>query len=293
MYRSGGCDALKGGGRLNVTLLSVTGANAAPVSLSLAVAALVYVGTALLGLGAGVIVNMLADRIEGDEESPWRAGVCRTCGANLPVARLIPVLALQATRRRCISCGKVASLRAPLLGIGLAVVFPLLAARVLDPSNATRISPWLILALDLAGCCFLAVVFAVDLEHRLIFDVSIYPPIVLLVAAALLFDRKALAAMLFGVIICGGLFLLLYGLGFLLYRQEALGLGDVKLAVLIGVLVGWPAIGTAIGLTALFGAAIGVLLLGMGTASRRTFIPFGIFMVVGALLALLLAAPYW
>lgn len=276
-----------------MTLLSVTGANAAPVSLNLAAAALVYVGAMLLGLGAGVIVNMLADRIEGDEEPPWRAGMCRTCGANLPAARLIPVLALQATRRRCVSCGKVASLRAPLLGIGLAVVFPLLAARVLDPSNATRISPWLILALDLAGCCFLAFVFAVDLEHRLIYDISIYPPIVLLLAAALLFDRKALAAMLFGVIICGGLFLLLYGLGFLLYRQEALGLGDVKLAVLIGVLVGWPAIGTAIGLTALFGAAIGMLLLGVGTASRRTYIPFGVFMVVGALLALLLAAPYW
>ncbi len=293
MYQTAGCDVRKGGGRLNVTLLSVNGAYAAPVSLTLAMAALVYVGATLFGLGAGVIINILADRVAGDEEPPWRARVCRTCGADLPTSRLTPVLALQPTRRRCGSCGKVASLRAPLLGIGLAVAFPLLAARVLDPSNATHISPWLILALDLAGCCFLAFVFAVDLEHRLIFDISIYPPIGLLLAAALIFDHKALAAMLFGVIIFGGLFLLLYGLGFLLYRQEALGLGDVKLAVLLGVLVGWPAVGTAIGLTALFGAAIGILLLGAGTASRRTFIPFGIFMVTGALLALLLVAPYW
>ena len=276
-----------------MTLLAANGANAAPVSLSPAIAALVYVAAVLLGLGAGVIINVLADRINGDEEPPWRAGICQTCGAALPTSRLTPVLALHTARRRCVSCGKPASLRAPLLGIGLAVIFPLLAARVLDPANAMRISPWLILALDLASCCFLAFIFAVDLEHRLIFDISLYPPIVLLLAAALIFDRKSLAAMLFGVIICGGLFVLLYGLGFLIYRQEALGLGDVKLAVLIGILVGWPAIGTAIGLAALFGAAISVLLLGVGTASRRTFIPFGIFMVVGAVLALLLAPPYW
>lgn len=284
---------LENGGRLNVTVLLANGANVSSVSLSPVLAALIYVAAPLVGLGAGVIVNLLADRIEGDEDPPWCAGSCQACGVTLPASRFMPVLAMRATRRRCIACGTVASLRAPLLGMALAVIFPLLAARVLDPANITRISPWLILALDLIGCCFLAFVFAVDLDHRLIFDLSIYPPIVVLLATALIFDRKALAAMLFGVIICGGLFLVLYGLGFLLYRQEALGFGDVKLAVLIGVLVGWPAIGTAIGLAALFGAAISVLLLGLGTASRRTFIPFGIFMALGAVLALLLAPPYW
>lgn len=276
-----------------MTLLLADGASASPVSLNPWLAALVFAALAALGLGAGVVVNMLADRLAGDEEPPWRAEMCQTCGEALPMSRLMPILALQATRRRCAACGKVASLRAPLLGIALAVIFPLLAERVLDPANSTRISPWLILVLDLIVCCFLAFIFAVDLEHRLIFDISIYPPIALLLAVALIFDRKALAAMLFGVIICGGLFLLLYGLGFLLYQQEALGFGDVKLAVLIGMLVGWPAIGTAIGLAALFGAAISVLLLGAGTASRRTFIPFGIFMALGAVLALLLAPPYW
>lgn len=276
-----------------MTLLLANGAHVSPVSLSPVVTALVTVMAAVVGLGVGVVVNVLADRVIDAEEPPWCAGLCPTCGAALPASRLVPVLALQTKRRRCAACGKAASLRAPLLGIMLAVIFPLLAVRVLDPANATRVSSWLVLALDLIGCCFLAFVFVVDLEHRLIFDISIYPSIVLLLAAALIFDHKALAAMLFGVIICGGLFLLLYGLGFLLYRQEALGLGDVKLAVLIGLLVGWPAIGTAIGLAALFGAAISVLLLGMGIASRRTFIPFGIFMVLGAVLALLLAPPYW
>lgn len=276
-----------------MTLLLTNGVDVAQVLLSPMLAAFIYVALAALGLGAGAVVNVLADRIEGDEDPSWRAGMCQKCGAALPTSRIVPVLALQATRRRCVACGKVASLRAPVLGVALAVIFPLLAARVLDPANSTRISPWLILALDLIVCCFLAFIFAVDLEHRLIFDVSIYPPIALLLAVALIFDRKALAAMLFGVIICGGLFLALYGLGFLLYRQEALGFGDVKLAVLIGMLVGWPAIGTAIGLAALFGAAISVLLIGAGAASRRTFIPFGIFMVLGAVLALLLAPPYW
>jgi leader peptidase (prepilin peptidase)/N-methyltransferase len=139
----------------------------------------------------------------------------------------------------------------------------------------------------------LAFVFAVDLEHHLILDVALYPAALLLLLVALLFDHKAFAGMLFGVVLCGGLFLLFYGLGYLLYRQEALGFGDVKLAAFIGLLVGWPAVIQTLVLAALFGAAVGVLLLGLGSATRRTYIPYGVFLAVGGVLALLLAPPFW
>jgi leader peptidase (prepilin peptidase)/N-methyltransferase len=95
------------------------------------------------------------------------------------------------------------------------------------------------------------------------------------------------------VLIWGGLFALLYGLGWLIYRQEALGFGDVKLALLLGLLLGYPAAINALVFAALIGAAVSVLLLGLGTATRRTFIPFGMFMVAGAVLALVQSPPYW
>jgi leader peptidase (prepilin peptidase) / N-methyltransferase len=253
----------------------------------------IYLAVTLLGLVCGVAVNALADQVAGDEEPPWRASICHKCGKPLLAVRRMPFLSLSRSRRACASCGQPASLRRPALEIALAIMFPLLLAHLWEPASAVRLSPWALFAIDTAGCAVLAFVFAVDLEHHLILDVALYPAALLLLLVALFFDHKAFAGMLFGVVLCGGLFLLFYGLGYLLYRQEALGFGDVKLAALIGLLVGWPAVIQTLVFAALFGAAISVLLLGLGSATRRTYIPYGVFLAVGAVLALLLAAPFW
>jgi prepilin signal peptidase PulO-like enzyme (type II secretory pathway) len=211
----------------------------------------------------------------------------------LPRARLAPVLALASAWRTCPRCGWRASWRAPLLGIALALLFPLLLARVRAHGQTLRIAPAGVLAIDLLGCCLLALIVAIDLEHRLILDSTVFPALVALVGVAAIWDHKALAAMLFGVVIYGGLFALLYCLGLLTFRTEALGLGDVKLALLIGVLVGWPGIVLALVVGALAGGAASVVLLGLGRAGPRTFIPYGIYLVLGAALALLLTPPIW
>ncbi len=262
-------------------------------SLPFALQVVVYVTVTLAGLAAGVAVNLLADHVLGDEEPPWRASECAACGAPLPAARLVPLANLRSARRACARCGAGTSVRRPALELSLAALFPLLLVHLLAPESAARLSLWVIFLIDAGACAMLAFVFAVDLEHHLILDVAMYPSYAVLLAIALLFDHKALAGMLFGVLLCGGMFLLFYALGFLLYHQEALGFGDVKLAVLIGLLVGWPGVVTALVLAALFGAAVSVLLLGLGSATRRTYIPYGVFLTVGAALALLLAPPFW
>lgn len=254
---------------------------------------LVYVAAVLAGCAAGVAANALADRIEGDEEPPWSARHCRKCGNPLPASRLVPLANFRASARSCALCGKRMSPRGPLLTLTLAVIFPLLLAHLLTLPEPTRIAPAAIFAVDAVACAVLAFIFAVDLEHHLIFDISVYPTVIGLLAVALLFDHKALAGMLFGVVICGGLFALLYGLGFLLYRTEALGLGDVKLAVLVGMVVGWPGLLTAMIITALLGAAAGMLLLGLGSATSRSYIAYGTAMAAGAVAALLFTAPLW
>jgi leader peptidase (prepilin peptidase)/N-methyltransferase len=257
-------------------------------------AVLLYLGLAVAGLVCGVAINALADDVDGMDEPVWRAATCVACGAPLPSTRYLPLANFARARRSCASCGKPATLRRPLLEATLALAFPLLAARILVAGQPLRLAPAGVFALDAICLCALAFIFAVDLEHRLILErASVYPPLALLVLSALIFDHKALAAMIFGVLIWGGLFALLYGLGWLLYRQEALGLGDVKLALLLGVLVGYPAAVTALVYTALIGAAVSLLLLGLGIATRKTFIPFGIFMVAGSAFALLSAPPYW
>jgi prepilin signal peptidase PulO-like enzyme (type II secretory pathway) len=178
------------------------------------------------------------------------------------------------------------------LELALGLLVPALALHLIA-GGPGRLPLWASVGLGAVALGALAFIFAVDLEHRLIFDLSIILPMALALGVALAFDRKALMGMLFGALVCGGLFLLFYGLGFLLYHQEALGFGDVKLAALVGVLAGWPGLLTALVVAAFAGAGGSVLLLGLGSATRKTYIPFGIFLALGAGAALITAAPVW
>jgi leader peptidase (prepilin peptidase)/N-methyltransferase len=87
--------------------------------------------------------------------------------------------------------------------------------------------------------------------------------------------------------------MLLYLLLALVY-PAGLGLGDVKLAAPLGLYLGWLGWSSAlVGLVAAFlvGGLVGIVLLASGRAGRRTAVPFGPSMLVGALLAVLWAEP--
>jgi leader peptidase (prepilin peptidase)/N-methyltransferase len=254
---------------------------------------LAYVASLVAGLAAGVGVNVLADRVEDEETATGRGDHCQKCGATLLTTRLVPVVGFGAESRACAQCGRLASLRAPVLSATLGLVFLMLLVHIEQSPGHLRLPVISVFLIEALSATVLAFIFAVDLEHRLILDSAVFPAVAALLLLAGIFDHKAFAAMLFGVIIYGGLFLILYGLGYVLYRTEALGLGDVKLAILIGLMVGWPGILQAVILGGLFGAGISLLLLGIGVASRHSYIPYGIFMATGAVLALLLTPPYW
>jgi leader peptidase (prepilin peptidase) / N-methyltransferase len=253
---------------------------------------LLFAAATLSGLVAGSVVNVLADRVY-DEEAEYPRGRCQACGGSFPKTRLLPLVSFGAATRLCPACGKTGSLRPPICSAALGVIFPLLLGHVLASEGALRLPIPAVFVIEAFGAAILLFIFVVDLEHRLILDVSLFPAILGLLLIAAIFDHKALAAMIIGLVIYAGLFLLLYGLGYLLYHTEALGLGDVKLAIFIGLLVGYPSVVQALVLGGLIGAAASLLLLGVGAASRRSFIPYGIFMATGAVLALLLTPPFW
>ena len=99
--------------------------------------------------------------------------------------------------------------------------------------------------------------------------------------------------MVVGALIAGAVFGVCYALAYLIYHTDALGLGDVKLAVLIGLLIGWPAIINALFYGTLAGAATGMVLMIARRADRHTMIPLGTGLSLGAFLALLLAPLLW
>lgn len=250
----------------------------------------------LVGLLAGALVNTLADRVVGVDEPVWSATQCRACRAPLPAASPF-ALGEFMRRRSCEKCGKHASLRRPLVQTLLPLAFMALVGRVfLDlqfTSPEFTLPAWEVIGLGTVLFTALAFIFVVDLEHHLIYDLSIWPPLLLILLCAGLHDIQAVLPLLLGGAISGGLFLLFYGLGWLIYREEALGFGDVKLAALMGVAVGWSGVMTALGITIVCGFVTALLALALDSTSRRSFIPFGVFMVIGAVGVVLTAPIPW
>ena len=130
----------------------------------------------------------------------------------------------------------------------------------------------------------LVVLAAIDLERRIIPNRIVLPAVVLILAAqiALSPDR---ALEWTAASLGAALFLLLP----LLVYPSGMGMGDVKLALLLGAGLGWAIVPALVaGLFAAFIVALVVLVRG-GLAARKTALPFGPFLVLGALFGLFLS----
>lgn len=173
------------------------------------------------------------------------------------------------------------------------LLLPVALWRALAMPHTSALPGWALFCLAAASLTALAFIFVVDLEHRLIYDASIFPLLLALLVVVGVFDRERLVGVALAGVLSGAIFLVFYGLGWLLYRQEALGFGDVKLALLLGVVVGWPGLTTTLLITAVSAAIVSMLLLASGSAERRAFIPFGVFMAAAAAITLLLSPLPW
>jgi len=244
-----------------------------------------------LALAGGMLVNLLADILPRDPWQ-WRLGSCPKCDTALPVWRSMPVIGLLGVYGRCLQCGEKLPRRHLWVGLAAPGTLLLMLWRV---NNVPLLSLPLGALFTFYGVVALALllIFIIDLEHHLILDVVTYPLIVALLALGLLLNHRTLFFMLIGAVIAGGIFGCLYMMAYLIYRTDALGLGDVKLAVLVGLLIGWPMIIQALFYGTLAGAATGIALLIARRADRQTMIPLGTGLSLGAFLALLLAPLLW
>src|SRR5487761_48874 len=161
---------------------------------SVALLALASVGSVGLGLLMGALVNALAERVVGVDKPIWRASQCRKCLAPLPSASPLALREVTpSTRRVCPNCGQRASLRRPLTQLALALLIPLALWRALTTAatpSASALPAWALFGMAAATLTALTFIFVVDLEHRLIFDLSIFPLLLALLALTGLFDRQ-------------------------------------------------------------------------------------------------------
>jgi len=238
----------------------------------------------LLGLVVGSFLNVVIYRVPRGE-SPVRPGShCPACGHDVRNRHNIPVFGWLLLRGRCADCAAPISVRYPLVEAGTAALFVAVAAKF---GLSWELPAYLYLA---AVAIALA---AIDIDVLRLPDAIVLPSygvaLVLLIPAMI--TGHSWHAGLRGLIAAAAL----WGLYFVLaVIHRGMGFGDVKLALLLGLYLGWLgwsalAVGTFAGF--LLGGIAGAALLLARRADRKTRIPFGPAMLAGAFLAVFAAAP--
>jgi leader peptidase (prepilin peptidase)/N-methyltransferase len=234
----------------------------------------------LFGLLIGSFLNVVIWRVPRGESIVSPPSHCPGCDAPISPRDNVPLLSWLLLRGRCRHCGEPISARYPLVELLTGGVFAVLAARVgLD---------WALPAYLYLGAVCVALAL-IDLDHKRLPNALTLPSyvvgVVLLGAAALLKGepRLVLRALLGMAILYGIYFLLAFA------YPAGMGFGDVKLAGVLGLYLGylgWSTwfVGWLLGF--LLGGLFGVLAILVRRASRKTQVPYGPFMIVGAFVAI-------
>lgn len=239
----------------------------------------------LLGLVIGSFLNVVIHRVPLGHSLISPGSHCPACESPVQARHNVPVLGWLVLRGRCKTCSVRISPRYPLVELLTGVLFLLVALRF-------GFSPVLPAYLYLAAIA--VALAAIDLDVKRLPDAIVLPSylvgVVLLAPAVVVAgDWTAAFRGLVGAVVLGGLYLLLA-----LLKPGGMGLGDVKLAGLLGLylgVLGWDTLAVGGFGAFLLGGAAAVGLLLARRAGRRTAVPFGPFMLTAAMLALFVAAP--
>jgi leader peptidase (prepilin peptidase) / N-methyltransferase len=241
----------------------------------------------VLGLAIGSFLNVVIHRVPRGESVLRPPSHCPQCQVAIRGRHNVPVLSWLLLRGRCAHCATRISPRYPLVELGTAALF---VAVTVHFGLSWELPAYLYLA---AVAIALALI---DVDALRLPDGIVLPSY--LVGAALLIPAGAARGGWVAAIRALAAMALLWGLyyGLSRLRRGGMGFGDVKLAGLLGLYLGWLGWGpVAVGTFAAFclGGAAGGALLVARRAGRRTAIPFGPYMLAGALLAVFVGVPVW
>ncbi|HET8525963.1 MAG TPA: prepilin peptidase [Actinomycetota bacterium] len=230
-----------------------------------------------LGLVFGSFLTVVIHRVPAGESlvRPWSR--CLSCGTPLRNVDTIPVVSWLRLRGRCRACGARISAVYPLTELATGGLFVAVALVYEDPWQAILLAPF---------CGILIALSVIDIRVKRLPNRLVYPSV--LIAAPYIVIADLAGGHLDAI--RAGFGFLAYGLGLLivaLIAPAGMGMGDVKLAGLIGLVLGSIGLGPVA-----VAAVVGILLGGVGAivallagAGRKSKVPYGPFMAGGALVA--------
>lgn len=239
----------------------------------------------VIGLLVGSFLNVVAWRVPRGESVNRPRSHCPACGSLIVWYDNVPVVSWLVLRGRCRRCAAPISVRYPAVEAATAALWALTAAAV---------GPHADLPAHLVAVAGLFVLAIIDVEHLRVPDRVLVPTLVLtaagLLAAAAVDDRWAdLARAGAGAALGFGALAVIH-----LVEPEGMGFGDVKLAALCGLLLGWHGLAhVVVGLYGGFvlGAVVGVTLVAAGRRQLGRHLPFAPFLAAGTVAVALWGDP--
>jgi leader peptidase (prepilin peptidase)/N-methyltransferase len=233
----------------------------------------------LTGLLVGSFLNVVVHRLPLGVSVVGGRSACPGCATTIRAYDNVPVLSWLALRGRCRACAMPISARYPLVEAGTAVLVGLVA--LVHADDGPRLALGVVLVLLLVPMAL------IDLDHRIIPNRLTGPGALLAVALGTALDPAGEVGRLLAGLGAGGFFLLAA-----IASPGGMGMGDVKLAGVLGLFLG-PPVAVALLVALVAGVAVGAAIIAArgAAAGRKTAVPFGPFLALGGVVALLAGDP--
>jgi len=263
-----------------------------------------YIFTFLFGAAIGSFLNVVIHRVPNEESIVFPNSACPKCGSGIKAYDNIPIVSWLALRGKCRNCKEPISPRYPAVELLTALLYLAVYWQI-------GFGGFLPIALVFVST-ILALIF-IDSEHMILPNVITYPLLGFAVLVRVIFPSffagmyisdlnswpisqfndlhpiiQSVLGALLGALVGGGF---LWAVGELWKRLrgvEAMGLGDVKMMAAVGALLGWRLTLLSTFLGAFSGALVGIVMIArQKDRDLQTQIPFGIFLGIGSIIALL------
>ena len=232
----------------------------------------------ILGLIVGSFSNVCIYRIPINESIIYPASHCPKCRSSIKPIDNIPLLSYILLKGRCRNCGSRIPIQYPVVEFLTGIIYILI---------------FLIYGLTLQSLIYIILASAViiiafiDLNKQIIPDVISLPGIGVGLILSFFVPYISFINSVLGVVVGGGIILVIGLVGSAIFKKEAMGGGDVKLAAMIGAFLGWQYIIISLFLGFFLGALAGIFLILSKIKRREDIMPFGPFIALGSIITLL------
>jgi len=226
----------------------------------------------LVGLCFGSFLNVCILRLPHEQSLLRPPSSCPRCGHRIAWRDNIPVVSWLVLRGRCRHCGAPISKQYPLIELLVGLAWAGAVARYGFTLTA------------LAGAVFGTILLGIaitDARHYLIPDEFTWGGLVLGLALSLAGGGPGLVQALVGALAGFLLLFLVAQAGKWVFKEEAMGGGDVKMMAMVGAFVGWK----GVLITVFTGALLGTLIFVPLSLKKKRLVPFGVFLALGAAVA--------